>query len=170
MAGLEFFRLATRLARRLAPGQTVRWSLQTNGLLLDDEWCRFLAEERFLVGWSLDGPARLHDAYRRDRQGRGSHKVVVGALRPMQQHGVEVNVLVAVHAENTAYPLEVYHHLRGLGARHLQFIPVVEREASGPEQALGLRLGAPESAGRRRTPWSVPPEAYGEFLVRVFDE
>ncbi len=152
LLGVDFFRRAVEYQREFSSGRTIRNSIQTNGTLLDDDWGRFLAENRFLVGLSLDGPAELHDANRRTRGGQGSHERAMNGLRLLRRHGVEVNALGVVSAASVGRPLDVYRFFRDEGVQFVQFIPVVEREAGAV------------------TPWSVPPEAYGEFLVAVFDE
>jgi uncharacterized protein len=161
LMGIDFFRRAVEAGKRHArPGQRVRHSLQTNGLLIDGAWCRFLRENGFLVGLSLDGPRELHDAYRRDRGGAPVFDRVVRAARLMKEHGVEFNILCTVNAANAGHPLEVYRFFRdGLGARYLQLIPIVERENETGDQE-----------GTRLTARSVEPAAYGRFLIAVFDE
>ncbi len=161
LMGLEFFRRAVEAEKKFAkPGQRVTNSLQTNGLLIDEEWCRFLHDNDFLVGVSLDGPRELHDAYRRDKAGRSVFDRVVKAVRLMQKHGVEFNVLCTVNAANSRRPLDVYRFFRdGLGARYVQLIPIVERENETGDQEE-----------KRLTSRSVEPARYGEFLIAIFDE
>ncbi len=174
LAGLDFFRRALDLARRQCGARDFSIALQTNGRLLDDEWCAFLAANPFLVGISLDGPRAMHDAYRVDTAGGSRFDEVVAAILRMQTHRVEFNVLTTVHAANVRHPLEVYRFIRGLGVKHLQFIPIVEREPDAAARAMGLDLGLPGAAGVpgavRLTPWSVPAGAFGDFLIAVFDE
>ena len=139
---------------------TVENTLQTNGVLLDDEWCEFLREERFLVGLSLDGPRALHDAYRRDKRGGSVFDKVVSAVRLMQRHQVEFNILCTVNAVNSRHPLEVYRFFRDeLEARYLQFIPIVERANDSGDQE-----------GTAVTERSVAGAQYGRFLIEIFDE
>jgi len=161
LMGLDFFRRAREVEKACArPGQRVSNSLQTNGLLIDDEWCRFLRDNDFLVGLSLDGPRDLHDACRRDKAGRPVFDRAVRAARLMARHGVEFNVLCTVNAANSRRPLDVYRFFRDeLGARYVQLIPVVERE-----KGTGLPDGAALSAR------SVEPVQYGRFLIEIFDE
>ena len=161
LMGLDFFRRVVAVEQAAArPGVSVENTLQTNGVLLDDAWCAFLAENRFLVGLSLDGPRRLHDAYRHDRAGNSVFDRVVAAARRMQVHGVEFNVLCTVNAVNSRHPLEVYRFFRDeLGARYLQFIPIVELEEDAGERREGRVTGR-----------SVRPAKYGRFLVEIFDE
>jgi uncharacterized protein len=159
--GLDFFRRAMAVEKQcLQPGRAIENTLQTNGILLDDEWCKFLHENGFLVGLSLDGPRDLHDVYRRDKGGNPTFDRVVAAVRLMQEHKVEFNILCTVNAVNSRQPLEVYRFFRDeLGARYLQFIPIVERDnASGNQEGSAV-------TGR-----SVPAEAYGMFLNTIFDE
>jgi len=161
LMGLDFFRRAVDIEMdAMRPGMTVENTLQTNGVLLDDEWCRFLSEKRFLVGLSVDGPRDLHDAYRRDKGGNPVFDKVVRAARLMQQHKVEFNILCTVNAVNSKHPLEVYRFFRDeLKAPYIQFIPVVERDNETGNQE-----------GMRITDRSVEPEQYGRFLIEIFDE
>lgn len=155
LMGLGFFRRAVELQERYRrPGMRIVNALQTNGTTLDDDWCRFLREHRFLVGISLDGPPEVHDAYRRDAAGRPTFERVMAGLRLLQEHGVEHNILATVHAAGAPRPLEVYRFLRDeAGARFIQFIPIVERDEAG---AISER--------------SVPSRQYGRFLSAIFDE
>src|SRR5213593_292700 len=129
LMGLDFFRRSVELAdtyRR--SGQSVQYTIQTNGTLLDEEWCRFLHENKYLVGLSLDGPRELHDVYRVDKGGHPTFDKVLRAARLMQQHQADFNVLCTVHAKNAGHPLEVYRFFRDdLQTRHIQLIPIVER-------------------------------------------
>ena len=161
LMGLDFFRRAVELEKKYRrPGTWVHNTLQTNGVLLDAEWCRFLKEYDFLVGLSLDGPRELHDAYRHDRGGGPVFDRVAAAARLMKAQGVEFNILCTVNAANGDYPLEVYRFFRDeIGASYIQFIPVVERDNdTGYQEGTAL-------TGR-----SVGPEQFGRFLIAVFDE
>jgi uncharacterized protein len=161
LMGLDFFRRAVDAGRRHArPGQRAAHSIQTNGLLIDESWCRFFHDNGFLVGLSLDGPRTLHDAFRRDRSGKSVFPRVVLAARLMQEHGVEFNILCTVNAANSHRPLDVYRFFRDeIGARYVQFIPVVERTA-----------GAANPNGLRVTGRSVRGSDFGLFLSEIFDE
>jgi uncharacterized protein len=159
LMGLDFYRKAVSLAARYArPGQTVRHSIQTNGILITDEWCAFLKQHNFLVGISMDGPKELHDAYRVDRMGRGTFDSVLAAYRRLQAHGVEHNILCTLHAANAARPLEVYRFFRDqLQAAWMQFIPIVEKQ-SAPDGRTVPSVRTVNAA------------AYGRFLCTIFDE
>jgi uncharacterized protein len=164
LMGVEFFQRSVELAQKLRrPGQTIQYTIQTNGTLLDEQWCAFLRDHKFLVGLSIDGPRALHDAYRVDKRGRPTFDKVVRAARLMQQHQVDFNVLCTVHAQNADRPLEVYRYFRDeLGARYIQFIPIVERVNSDGRTLL--------QEGSTVTDRSVESEAWGRFLNAVFDE
>jgi len=161
LMGLEFFRRAVDIEMKaMRPGMMVENTLQTNGVLLNDEWCAFLHEKRFLVGLSVDGPREMHDAYRRNKAGKSVFDQVIRAARLMQKHQVEFNVLCTVNAVNSNRPLEVYRFFRDeLKSPYLQFIPIVERDNDTGNQD-----------GTSVTDRSVRPEKYGRFLIEIFDE
>jgi uncharacterized protein len=175
LLGLDFFRRVVALQQPFAGKKTISNSLQTNGTLLDDEWCRFLKEHDFMVGISLDGPQAIHDRYRRDRKGQGSFARTMRGLKLLQHHGVEYNVMASVARETAAQPLEVYRFFRDAGVEFIQFAPVVERLADERMAQLGLRLAPPATLDRpeaqtKVTEWSVLPEEYGDFLIAIFEE
>lgn len=171
LLGLDFFRRVVELQRKhCPPGLSVENAFQSNGVLIDDDWARFLAQHRFLVGISVDGPAEIHDRFRVDKHGQGTHARVMAAIGRLARHGAEFNTLTVVNRLNSLYPEAVYRFLTGIGSRFLQFIPLVEREAPA---GSGLSLAEPPDAqpgGCPVTPWSVLPEAWGRFLCGVFDQ
>ena len=129
LMGLEFYRRVVDTVRRFAkPGTKIEHTIQTNGILLDREWCKFLRENHFLVGISVDGPRDLHDRYRKDKAGHGTWERVVEAVRLLRREKVEFNILCTVNSANCQHPQRVYRFFRDdLEARYLQFIPIVER-------------------------------------------
>jgi uncharacterized protein len=155
LMGIDFYRRVVALEERLRkPGQRIQNTIQTNGTLLTDEWCRFFKENGFLVGVSLDGPPAMHDAYRSDRRGQPTAERVIAGIRLLQAHGVDYNILTTVNAANADHPLEVYRYLRDeIGAEFIQLIPIVEREG-----------------GTAVSDRSVTAEQWGRFLTAVFDE
>ena len=148
LLGVDFFRQAVALQQRYACGKTIENAFQTNGVLLDDAWGAFLAENRFLVGVSLDGPRALHDAYRVDRGNAPTFDRVLAGVAALKKHAVDFNTLTTVHRTNVTQPLEVYRFLREVGSGYLQFIPIVERAAPASD--------AVERATRRVRELSVP--------------
>jgi uncharacterized protein len=158
------------LQQKYADGKTIHNALQTNGTLIDDEWGEFLAERKFLVGISIDGPRELHDHYRVDKGNAPTFDRVMRGLNKLKSHKVEFNTLTVVNRHNSQYPLEVYRFLKEIGSGFIQFIPVVERKAAEP-QSNGLVLIQPSFGHPAEvTDWSVEPLAYGKFLTRIFDE
>ena len=153
--GVDYFRRIVAIERRLCPpGRTIANGLQTNGTLLDGEWGRFLAEEGFSVGLSLDGPQYLHDRYRLTRGGKSAFAGTMRGYEILRQSGVPTDILCVVGAHNVRHPAEVYGFFREIGAAYVTFLPLVER-----------RPGAPRGV----SPASVPSEAWGDFLCAVFD-
>lgn len=161
LMGLDFFRRAVELeARYLKPGLQIQNTIQTNGVLLNDAWGEFLHAHHFLVGISLDGPRELHDRYRKDKAGNPTFDKVLRGLRVLQKHQVDFNILCTVNAANAEQPLEVYRFFRDeAGAEFIQFIPIVERDHPGGDQA-----------GVSVTDRSVGSLQWGRFLNAIFDE
>jgi uncharacterized protein len=173
LLGLDYFRRIVELQKTHRGGKVIHNAIQTNGTLLDDDWCDFLAAEGFLVGLSVDGPAHLHDVFRVDKNKRPTFDRVMHGLGLLKKHGVEFNTLTVVNAVNSKHPLEVYRFLKETGSGFIQFIPLVERRADPLAQASGLDLGAPTDGAVAESPvtsWSVPSRGYGEFLCAIFDE
>lgn len=154
LMGLPFFEKAVALEERHGAGKTVGNGLQTNGLLIDRAWAKFLKKYNFLVGLSIDGPEEVHDHYRVLRGGGGTHARVIEAARMLLNEGVAVNALTVVNDHSVRFADEIYDHHRKLGLDFMQFIPCVETDPSDPG---------------RSAPFSVNAEAYGAFLCRVFD-
>ena len=167
MLGVDYFRSIVALQNKHAPkGVKITNALQTNGILLDDEWGAFLKDEGFLVGISIDGPKKIHDRYRLDRAGRPTFDAVMRGLEVLQRHEVEHNALTVVQRANGGKGKEVYKFLKGIGIDFMQFIPIAERSNGN-----GL-AGAPQvdkDPGNTVTQWSVSPRVYGKFLCDVFD-
>ena len=166
---LEFYRKAMRLQALYADGRRISNCLQTNGLLLTPDWCRFLHDEGWLVGLSIDGTQAMHDACRLSRNGSPSWEKVMRAVDLLNRYHVEWNAMATVHQGNADHPLEFYTFFRNtLGCRFLQFTPVVERERVGVSD--GPRLAQVGDEECRLAPYSVLPHQWGNFLCTVFDE
>ena len=177
---LDFFKKAVELVETYRrPEQIVQHTFQTNGLLLDDDWCAFFKEHHFLVGLSVDGPRELHNTYRVDRRGQGTFDLVMQGWRALQRHSVDFNILCTVNAANQHHGRTVYSFFRDeLGAKWMQFIPIVERATA--ETLEIANQGWSDQPGQKRllytqtgnlvTERTVGAEQYGRFLVDVFEE
>lgn len=156
LAGIDFYRKAVRIQKRLSNGTvTVLNGIQTNGTLLTEDWCRFLAEEKFYVGISIDGPEHLHNANRKNASGMPSFEAVMRGYKMLKENGITGEILCVVNSLNVNYPLEVYNFFRSLGATVLTLLPLVEKDSE--------KSGAVTSR-------SVPAEKWGVFLSAIFDE
>lgn len=154
--GLDYFQKIVALQHKhQRPGQRIVNGVQTNGTLIDEEWCRFFGGEGFYVGLSMDGPKELHDGYRVNKGQKPTHKQVLRTFRLLQKHKVHCDLLCVVHDQNVQHPTAVYRFFKSIGAEYLQFLPYVEP--------------LPGSDGKV-TPQTVPAEAFGTFLCVVFDE
>jgi len=156
LLGLDYFRRIVALQRKHQPaGYSVKNGIQTNGVLIDDEWCRFLAPEGFSVGLSIDGPQEMHDRYRVTKGLKPSHRQVLSAFRLLRRFRIPCDILCAVHDQNVRFPLQVYRFFREIGAEYVGFLPIVKAEPGSPEGV---------------SPETVPARPYGEFLCTIFDE
>ncbi len=180
LMGLDFFRSAIAYVEKYRrPAQKILHTIQTNGTLLNDEWCAFFKQHNFLVGLSVDGPKEMHDAYRVNKGGAGSFDQVIAGWEALSRRGVDVNILCTIHAANADHPIEVYRFFRDqLRTKFMQFIPIVERTT---KEFLPLaNLGWGERPGSDRplytqhgglvTERSVGAEQFGRFLIAIFDE
>jgi len=181
LRGLDFYKRSVALVEkyRKPHHRSILHTMQTNGTLIDDEWAAFFKQHKFLVGLSIDGPRELHDAYRIDKKDKGSFDDVIRGWKILRAHEVDVNVLCTIHARNADHPLEVYRFFRDeLGARYIQFIPIVERATVTTlpiaNQGWGGLRGKDrplyKQEGNLVTERTVKAEKFGQFLIGVFDE
>lgn len=155
LAGIDFYRKALRLQSTYKPaGKTILNGIQTNGILINEEWCRFIEKEGFIIGISIDGPAEFHNTFRRTKDGNNTWLQVIRGYQLLKQHGVSPEILCVVNSENVRHPLVIYNFLKQMGAKHITFLPLVE-----PDD--GSSGGASSN--------SVPSEEFGFFLSDVFD-
>jgi uncharacterized protein len=170
LLGIEFFEKAVHFADKYRRDKQVHHAFQTNGMLINDDWCHLFKQHNFLVGISIDGPADLHDAYRVNRAGKPSHQKVMQGIECLARHRVPFNTLTVVNDINAHHPLRVYQFLKSIGSTFMQFIPLVEQKVT-ESQGDQLELIHPDSGQEAKvTPWSVPSRQYGEFLNQIFDE
>lgn len=167
MRPLSFYRKAVALQEKYAFGRQIDNTIQTNGTLLTDEWCEFLKEHNWLVGISIDGPQEFHDEYRRTASDKPSWQKVMRGIRLLRKHGVEWNAMAVVNDFNAGYPLEFYHFFKEMGAKYIQFAPVVERMAAHSD---GRHLATLVDQECPVADFSVSPAQWGDFLCAIFDE
>lgn len=168
MRPLDFYRKAVELQRRYAGGRRIVNCIQTNGTLITEQWCRFLRDNGWLVGVSVDGPEDMHDENRRTAAGRPTFQSVLRDIRMLQRYGVEWNAMAVVNDFNVLYPEEFYDFFKSIGARYIQFTPIVERRR--PDGRLASVTDTDVSpADCRLTPESITADQWGEFLCRLFD-
>jgi len=169
LLGIDFFREAVRLQNQHRGNKKINNFFQTNGTNIDDNWAKFFKEKNFLVGLSIDGDRISNDQYRLTRSGKSTYDSVIRGLEALKRQQVEFNTLTVVNAENVKRPMDVYHFLKRIGSRYIQFIPLVERRAAVADQNQ-LTLVDPDFTGQCHvTEWSVPAKAYGMFLNKIFD-
>jgi len=163
--GLDYFRKIVALQRKHRPSnQRIINGIQTNGTLLDEDWCRFLAAEGFAVGLSLDGPQEMHDRFRVTKDQKPTYERVMRGYRLLRQHRIHCDILCVVNAHNVQYPTQVYRFFKQIEAQYVTFLPLVEPQ---PDQAFEKSLSKKERGVSHRT---VPAEALGAFLCAIFDE
>lgn len=163
--GTGYFNKIITFQKKYKRSKIINNSIQTNGLLINDKWCKFLTDNNFLVGLSLDGPQPINDYYRKNLNGSGSFLQIIKGLDLLIKYGVEFNVLAVVNNYSVKYPVEIYRFFKSIGVKYIQFTPIVERIDS----KTGL-LVSPEKSGGIIAPWTVPAYSYGKFLCDIFDE
>ena len=154
--GLDYYRKIVELQdKHRKDGQTIVNGIQTNGTLLDDDWCRFLASEGFAVGLSMDGPREMHDRYRLTKDLKPTFKDTLRGYKLLQKYGVYTEILCVVNSNNVKYPLEVYDFFMSLKCRYLTFLPLVDKMPKGKQGVTSISI--------RSGDW-------GRFLCKIFDE
>lgn len=155
LAGLNFFNKFIEMVQTYNVRKyPVQYTIQTNGLLLNEEWADFFAKNNFLVGISIDGDKALHESLRPDAVGRSTWDRVTRNLRLLQDKHVETNLLCVVTRQCAKHPEKYYRALKNLGVSFLQFIPCLD----------------PLDVPRGSMPYSLTPKLYGSFLCGLFDE
>ena len=168
--GLDYYRMAVGFQKKYADGKKIENTMQTNGTLIDEDWCRFFVENNFLVGVSLDGPADVHDAFRKTKAQAPTYRKVIRTVRLFKTFGVDFNTLSVVNRKCEKRGREIYRFFRDeVGSRYMQFLPAVEHVVHKPGFHRPL-IVSPETPGAQLAPWSVSAEGYGRFLCDVFDE
>ena len=168
MRPLSFYKRAVELQKLYGRGRQIDNSIQTNGTLLNDEWCEFFRENNFLVGISIDGPQDFHDEYRRNKMGAPSYRKVMQGIELLKKHDVQYNCMAVVNDYNADYPLEFYNFFKEIGCDFLQFAPIVERLKD--DKSSPTLLASAKDKEAELAPFSVSPKQWGDFLCTIFDE
>ena len=167
MRPLSFYQKVIELQKKYANGRTIDNCIQTNGTLLNDEWCEFFHNNHWLVGVSIDGPQDFHDEYRKNKQGKPSFVKVMQGIKLLKKHQVEWNAMAVVNDYNADYPLEFYHFFKDLECHYIQFTPIIERIHLNSD---GRYLANVLQKEEKLADFSVTPEQWGNFLCTLFDE
>lgn len=168
MRPIKFYQKALDLQKKYGGDRPIDNSIQTNGVLLTDEWCEFFKRNNFLVGISIDGPQEFHDKYRRTKQGHSSFDQVMRGVELLKKHQVEFNAMAVINSDNVKHPLEVYNFFKEVGCQFIQFSPIVERVSTDDN---GLKFSNPtESGAAEVAPYTVDPEEFADFYIKIFDE
>lgn len=154
LRGLDFFRKAVELQRKYNVHHSrIENSIQTNGLLIDDEWAEFFHKEHFLVGLSLDGVKDVHDENRLTPDGKGTFNRVLQTAQKLTAHQVDFNVLTVVTDRTADAITKIYNFYRRSGLLYQQYIPCLD----------------PLEQERGSSPYSLTPRKYAKFLRALFD-
>ncbi len=170
LAGVDYYRRAMEFQKKYAGDKTIENTLQTNGILLDEEWCRFFADNKFLIGISIDGPRDIHDAYRRNKGDQPTFDRVMRGVELMARMGVEYNTLSVVNNLSEGRGAEIYRFMKSIGSRFMQVLPAVEHVVDVPGSPRGAIVNPGRVANSHLAPWSVSSKGFGQFLCDVFDE
>ncbi|HBE43044.1 MAG TPA: anaerobic sulfatase maturase [Bacteroidales bacterium] len=169
LMGLDFYKKAVEFQKKYSGGKRIDNAFQTNGTLLNDDWCRFFNDNKMLAGISIDGPEHNHDHYRRTRSGAATFKRVMKGIELLHKHKVEFNTLSVINDYNVSMATETYRFLKQIGSGFMQFLPVVERIADTLDENE-LKLVAPVHGEAGLAPWTVGAKDYGRFLINIFNE
>ena len=154
--GLDYYQKIVEIQRKHCPPEkTIFNGIQTNGTLLDKEWCQFLAKENFAVGISIDGPPEIHNMHRLTKDKKPTYEETIRGYNLLKKHGVYTDILCVVNAVNVKEPSRLYHFFKQLGAGYITFLPLVVYQSDKESKVSDI---------------SVPPREWGNFLTTIFDE
>ncbi len=154
LRGLDFFKQAVAYQKQYNKNNLrVDNSLQTNGLYITEEWCRFFKEHNFLIGVSIDGTPAIHNSMRHTRKGEDTFARIEASTKLMDAYQVDYNILTVVTPKIAQSIKEVYAYYKEKGWNFQQYIACLD--PLGEERGL--------------TPLSLTPKLYGQFLIDLFD-
>jgi uncharacterized protein len=169
VAGTAFYRRAFACIDSVIDGRCpVHHSIQTNAMLIDEEWCALFAEHRVRVGVSIDGPAEIHDRYRKTRDGKGTHAKAMRGVEQLRSKGVPFHGIAVVTASSLPYADEIFAFFLNAGFSDVGFnIDECEGEHRSsticPEQERGFETFLRRMLELSQT-WG------GRLRIREFDQ
>ena len=163
---ISFYEHVIKLQKQYARGRHIDNCIQTNGVLINDDWARFFHDNGWLVGVSIDGPEAVHNAFRKKRNGEGSFAEVMRGIEILNRHHVEWNALAVVNHLNANDPLGFYRFFKEIDCHYIQFTPIVERLIGEDSHLASLA----DEGDSTIAPFSVTPAQWGNFLCTLFDE
>jgi len=166
---ISFYRKVITLQKKYGRGRNIDNTLQTNGTLLNSEWCKFFKDNNFLIGISIDGPEHCHDIYRKNKGGNTSFKQVMKGIELLQKYEVNFNTLSVINNYNVDYPIEIYNFFKEIGSEYMQFSPIVEQLSKTRPDGLNL-LTPTGSDDAVLASWTVEAKKFGQFYISIFDE
>lgn len=169
LLGIGFYEKVVDLCKKYSLKKNITHTFQTNGMLLNQQWCDFFKKNNFLIGLSIDGPQKFNDLYRTTRSGKGSFNKIMTAIKLLHDNQISFNTLTVINNENVKYPLEIYNFLKKIGSDFIQFIPLVEQYSS-MNNIGDYTLSMPGQLTDNVTSWSVTPAEFGLFLNSIFDQ
>lgn len=151
MTGISFYVHFVQLVKAQTKRVSVHYAMQTNGLAIDAEWCTFFKRHQFLVGLSMDGPAKYHDANRLDVHGEGTYHRLIGVKKLLEQHHVDYNILTVLTNTAARHPQEMWSFILRGNIQYIQFIPC---------------LGSLDA--QTASPYALTPKRFASFYSTLF--
>lgn len=164
LLNLDFFKRIVDLQNRYKGNKIIFNTIQTNATLLNADFAKFFKDNNFLVGVSIDGPCDIHDKYRKDKGEHPTFMRVMTGIELLHRYAVEFNTLTTISKVGEGRGLEVYHFMKSIGSRYMQFMPVLEYV-----NPLSNKIVSPGAANSVKTSWSVNSLEYGKFMCDIFD-
>lgn len=154
LTGLDFYKTLLELEEKHNVKKVrIDHALQTNGYVLDEKWCRFFAENKFLIGLSIDGIKATHDACRKDASGQDTYFHTLEAAKMLEAAGADFNILTVVNGKTAPKIRRIYENYKKLGFSWQQYIACLD--------PIWEKQGQQE--------YSLTPKVYGQFLIELFD-
>lgn len=156
LAGISFYKKAVELQKKYnTKNIIIENTIQTNGILIDDEWAEFLAKNNFLAGLSLDGPKKMHDRHRKDVQGGPVFEKVMHTTSLFDKYNVQYNILSVITNESAMKASYLYNFYKRNNFKFIQLIPCMDEQT--------------RTDSSRKNQYAVNPQQYGRFLNELFD-